>query len=79
MGLIGPMLVLSSGFLVSIPDYWCQVDELVEANWTAEQIKNFSSPSRLALLNLTLQFSCSPHNIEPGMCLLWLDSAIFQK
>ena len=40
------MQVLSSGFLGATPDFWCQVDELVSANWTAEQIKNFSSPGK---------------------------------
>ena len=40
------MQILSANFLGGTPDYWCQVDELMEANWTAEQIRNFASPDK---------------------------------
>ncbi|XP_018026663.1 organic cation transporter protein [Hyalella azteca] len=44
VGLMTPMQILSSDFLGKAAPHWCDVPELQAANWTMEQIRNFSSP-----------------------------------
>ncbi|KAK4307255.1 hypothetical protein Pmani_020968 [Petrolisthes manimaculis] len=41
-----PMWYLSYQFLGTTPEYWCRVPELIEANWTQEQIISLSVPLR---------------------------------
>ncbi|KAF2368837.1 Major facilitator sugar transporter-like [Trinorchestia longiramus] len=44
VGLMTPMQVMSADFLGKSAPHWCAVQPLLDANWTAEQIRNFSSP-----------------------------------
>ena len=37
--------ILAVTFLGKVPAYWCQVQELIDANWTAQQIKAFTNQS----------------------------------
>ncbi|KAK4312195.1 hypothetical protein Pmani_016350 [Petrolisthes manimaculis] len=54
-----PFSSISYQFLGATPDYWCHVSELMEANWTQEQIITFAIP----LSNLTgKREGCLMHN-----------------
>ncbi|XP_064103970.1 organic cation transporter protein-like [Macrobrachium nipponense] len=43
-GIFGSMQTLATAFLNPAVDHWCHIPELVEANWTKEQIWNVSMP-----------------------------------
>ncbi|XP_066937712.1 organic cation transporter protein-like [Macrobrachium rosenbergii] len=43
-GIFGSMQTLATAFLNPAVDHWCHIPELVEANWTREQIWNVSMP-----------------------------------
>ncbi|XP_076034218.1 organic cation transporter protein-like [Oratosquilla oratoria] len=47
---IGPYIstftVISYQFLGATPDYWCQIQELIDANWTTSQIIDFALPRK---------------------------------
>ncbi|KAK3883426.1 hypothetical protein Pcinc_012260 [Petrolisthes cinctipes] len=38
------MQIMSYQLLGATPDYWCHVDQLLEANWTTQQILHFAIP-----------------------------------
>ncbi|KAB7503935.1 Solute carrier family 22 member 24, partial [Armadillidium nasatum] len=40
---VTPLHILSYQFLGATPDYWCHIPELVQANWTHEQIIRIST------------------------------------
>ena len=42
--LVGSLYSVSYQFIGATPDYWCHIEELVEANWTVQDIKNISIP-----------------------------------
>ncbi|KAK3880066.1 hypothetical protein Pcinc_015405 [Petrolisthes cinctipes] len=42
--LISAMQTMSYQVLGATPDYWCHVDQLLEANWTTQQILHFAIP-----------------------------------
>ncbi|KAK4294714.1 hypothetical protein Pmani_032679 [Petrolisthes manimaculis] len=43
-GLVSALQTMSYQVLGATPDYWCQVDQLLEAKWTTQQILNFAIP-----------------------------------
>lgn len=38
------MPIFSYQFLGATPSHWCRVEELVQSNWTTEQIKEVAIP-----------------------------------
>ncbi|ROT82654.1 Organic cation transporter protein [Penaeus vannamei] len=43
-GLFGGMQTVATAFLSPVTDHWCHIPELHVANWTKEQIWNYSLP-----------------------------------
>lgn len=58
-GMFNAMHIMSYVFLIDIPPHWCQIPQLIEANWTERQIRNISTPDEL-------ESSCVFYNWDYG-------------
>lgn len=43
-GTFNAMHIMSYIFLLDVPPHWCKVPQLIDANWTKQQIKFVSAP-----------------------------------
>ncbi|XP_075234003.1 organic cation transporter protein-like isoform X2 [Lycorma delicatula] len=44
-GMFNAMHIMSYVFLIDIPPHWCKVPQLINANWTEQQIREVSTPN----------------------------------
>ena len=45
--MITSMHTFAYQFLGATPEHFCKINELIEANWTMEEIRNFSIPYKM--------------------------------